>query len=202
MSAVYTDTQKGVHFSFQSVVPSGVSYAPSAPPAEPPPDYFDVPLEVKISDEDRRKAEAAIKMQHEVVIERVHREHPEFDAIARQIPQQLEEHHLSGIKFDVVAVIDMSGSMQPLIQSGALQAAIDQVRVLTQFYDEDGILDVIGFGIDCTPMKKVSFRDPITFINKMYFEEMASKTKEGQDRREGTNYAPPLIELRKQLFGY
>lgn len=93
----------------------------------------------------------------------------------------------------VGVALDISGSMEHIIRTGALQAAFDQLMGVSVKFDDNGELDVFKFDTHCEYVgtSKPEKGDYDQYIRKNRIEP-----------RGGTAYAPIVHETMKFFFGH
>lgn len=78
-----------------------------------------------------------------------------FD-LTKKAKIELEKKSLSDVKSQVVLVLDISKSMNPLFKNGVIQELVQRILGLALNFDDDGNIDVVLFGTNAyqvTPAK-------------------------------------------------
>ncbi len=71
---------------------------------------------------------------------------PGLVSLAKNATVSLSKHQLQTVKAKVAFVLDASGSMKGQFSKGNVQAVLDRIAVLAVQFDDDGSMDVWGFG--------------------------------------------------------
>jgi len=104
--------------------------------------------------------------------------------LSKKAKVQIDKKGLSGVKSQVVLVLDVSGSMRPLFNNGSVQKTVERLLALGMNFDDDGEIDVILFGnkhYQMTPVK-------IDNIHGYVKNEVLANHR----INEGTEYAKPI----------
>lgn len=71
---------------------------------------------------------------------------PRLVSLAKNATVSLSKYQLQTVKAKVAFVLDASGSMKGQFSKGNVQAVLDRIAVLAAQFDDDGSMDVWGFG--------------------------------------------------------
>ncbi|MBA0037527.1 VWA domain-containing protein [Pantoea sp. BIGb0393] len=71
---------------------------------------------------------------------------PRLVSLAKKATVSLSKYQLQTVKARVAFVLDASGSMKGQFSKGNVQAVLDRIAVLAAQFDDDGSMDVWGFG--------------------------------------------------------
>ncbi len=102
-------------------------------------------------------------------------------------------NRLSGVKAQVVLVLDISKSMNPLYRSGLIQKVIERILALALNFDDDGSIDMFLFGTRAYSLPPITINDFDNYVQKVILSEYKIN--------EATNYAPPLKLIRDKYHG-
>ncbi|QUG74902.1 tellurium resistance protein TerF [Erwinia sp. E602] len=118
---------------------------------------------------------------------------PRLVSLAKNATVSLTKHRLQQVKARVAFVLDASGSMTGQFKKGNVQAVLDRIAVLAVQFDDDGAMDLWGFG-----QKHAKYAD-VTLDNLDGYIAAI----QGQGRKSaweilpglgGTNNEPPVME--------
>lgn len=93
-------------------------------------------------------------------------------------------NRLTGVKAQVVLVLDISKSMNRLYRSGAVQTVIERILGLALNFDDDGSIDMMLFGTNAYALPPVTLDDFDGYVERVILAN--------HKVIEATNYAPPL----------
>jgi len=93
-------------------------------------------------------------------------------------------NRLTGIKAQVILVLDISKSMNKLYRSGAVQNVIERILGLALNFDDDGNIDMMLFGTNAYTLPPVTINDFDGYVERVILAN--------HKVIEATNYAPPL----------
>ncbi len=105
----------------------------------------------------------------------------------------LEKQQLSGVKSQVVLVLDISKSMNPLFKNGVIQELVERILGLALNFDDDGQIDIILFGTNAYQLPSASIDNIENYVNN----EIVSKYK----IIEATKYATALNIIKDKYQG-
>lgn len=100
----------------------------------------------------------------------------------------IAEHGLGSQKAQVVLVLDISMSADPLYQDGTMQEVADKAVSLGLAFDDDGKIPVVAFGVRAHTCENVTAKNADGYVRKFVTSKYSL---EG-----GTNYAQALKKVR------
>lgn len=118
---------------------------------------------------------------------------PRLVSLAKNATVSLTKHRLQQVKARVAFVLDASGSMNGQFKKGNVQAVLDRIAVLAVQFDDDGAMDLWGFGQKHAKYPDVTLDNLDGYIAAI----------QGQGRKSfleilpglgGTNNEPPVME--------
>ncbi|MBW7983102.1 vWA domain-containing protein [Enterobacillus tribolii] len=118
---------------------------------------------------------------------------PHLVNLAKSITVSLTKHKLEQTRAKVAFVLDASGSMARQFKSGNVQAVLERIAALAVQFDDDGAMDVWGFG------EKFKKYDDVTLDNLGgYVERIQKSGKKSMwellPGLGGVNNEPPVME--------
>ena len=106
---------------------------------------------------------------------------------------ELEKKSISNIKSQVVLVLDISKSMNPLFKNGVIQELIQRILGLALNFDDDGSIDVLLFGTNAYQVAPATLENLDGYVDK----EITSNYK----IIEATKYATALRLIKEKYKG-
>lgn len=118
---------------------------------------------------------------------------PHLISLAKPVSISLAKHKLEHVKAKVAFVLDASGSMTGQFKRGNVQAVLERITVLATQFDDDGQMEVWGFGERHKKYPDVSLSNIKGYINSIQntgkrglFELLPTLG--------GTNNEPPVMQ--------
>lgn len=87
--------------------------------------------------------------------------------LSKKAHVEMAKKGLSGVKAQVVLVLDISKSMNSLFKQGDIQQVIERILGLALNFDDDGSIDVILFGTKAYALPSVSMDDLDNYVNRV-----------------------------------
>lgn len=118
---------------------------------------------------------------------------PRLISLAKNATISLIKYKLDAIKARVAFVLDASGSMNREFKKGHVQAVLDRIAVLAVQFDDDGAMDIWGFGTKHKKYDDVTLDNLDNYISRV---QSTGKKSMGEILPElgGTNNEPPVME--------
>lgn len=118
---------------------------------------------------------------------------PRLISLAKNATISLVKYKLDAIKARVAFVLDASGSMNREFKKGHVQAVLDRIAVLAVQFDDDGAMDIWGFGTKHKKYDDVTLDNLENYISRI---QSTGKKSMGEILPElgGTNNEPPVME--------
>ncbi|MBI6547338.1 VWA domain-containing protein [Xenorhabdus sp. VLS] len=124
---------------------------------------------------------------------------PQLVNLAKPIKVSLEKHRLSDVTAKVAFVLDASGSMMRQFKQGNVQKVLERIAALAVQFDDDGSMDMWGFGERHRKYEDVTLQN----LNG-YIENLQKTDKKGMFEilpgLGGTNNEPPVMKEIIQYF--
>ena len=92
---------------------------------------------------------------------------PELADLVRKVGLSLEKKAISKVRARVALVLDISGSMDKLYRSGAIDRLVRRILALGLRLDDDGQIDVFLFGTEAHSYGAVDLENHRTFVSDM-----------------------------------
>lgn len=118
---------------------------------------------------------------------------PRLVSLAKKASVSLTKNKLDTLKATVAFVLDASGSMSGQFNKGNVQAVLDRIAVLAAQFDDDGEMDVWGFGEKHKKYPNVTLDNLDNYIQTIRSSGKRS-TWENLPGLGGTNNEPPVME--------
>ncbi|MCQ4094995.1 VWA domain-containing protein [Erwinia persicina] len=118
---------------------------------------------------------------------------PRLVSLAKMANVSLVKHQLMAVKAKVAFVLDASGSMKGQFSKGNVQAVLDRIAVLAVQFDDDGSMDVWGFGQQHAKYPDVTLDNLDGYITRIQGQGKTS-AREILPGLGGTNNEPPVME--------
>ncbi|WP_017346807.1 vWA domain-containing protein [Pantoea sp. A4] len=118
---------------------------------------------------------------------------PRLVSLAKKASVSLDKHRLQSVKARVAFVLDASGSMTGQFKRGNVQAVLDRIAVLAVQFDDDGSMDVWGFGERHAKYPDVTLNNLDGYIDSIQKQGKRSSW-ELLPGLGGTNNEPPVME--------
>jgi hypothetical protein len=114
-------------------------------------------------------------------------------SLAKNASVSLSKYQLQTVKAKVAFVLDASGSMKGQFSKGNVQAVLDRIAVLAAQFDDDGSMDVWGFGQQHAKYPDVTLDNLDGYIATI---QRGGKTSAWEilPGLGGTNNEPPVME--------
>lgn len=114
-------------------------------------------------------------------------------SLAKNATISLVKYKLDSIKARVAFVLDASGSMTREFKKGHVQAVLDRIAVLAVQFDDDGDMDIWGFGAKHKKYDDVTLDNLDNYISRI---QSTGKKSMGEilPGLGGTNNEPPVME--------
>ena len=135
--------------SFGISVDDEPAAAAAAPPAAEPPSIPPPPPAAPVSLEKKVEAKA-----------------PHLVSLAKSASISLEKKRLTGVKAQVVLVLDRSGSMNHQYRKGDVQRVVDKIIPLAVHFDDDGALDCWAFANACLNLPPVTLDNVNGYVDQ------------------------------------
>lgn len=118
---------------------------------------------------------------------------PRLVSLAKKASVSLTKNKLDTLEAAVAFVLDASGSMSGQFSKGNVQSVLDRIAVLAAQFDDDGEMDVWGFGEKHKKYPNVSMDNLDTYIQTIrgFGKRSAWENLPGLG---GTNNEPPVME--------
>jgi stress response protein SCP2 len=118
---------------------------------------------------------------------------PRLVSLAKNASVSLSKYQLQMVKAKVAFVLDASGSMKGQFSKGNVQAVLDRIAVLAAQFDDDGSMDVWGFGQQHAKYPDVTLDNLDGYIATI---QRGGKTSAWEilPGLGGTNNEPPVME--------
>ncbi|MFZ4210327.1 vWA domain-containing protein [Pantoea endophytica] len=118
---------------------------------------------------------------------------PRLVSLAKNASVSLSKYQLQTVKAKVAFVLDASGSMKGQFSKGNVQAVLDRIAVLAAQFDDDGSMDVWGFGQQHAKYPDVTLDNLDGYIATI---QRGGKTSAWEilPGLGGTNNEPPVME--------
>jgi uncharacterized protein with von Willebrand factor type A (vWA) domain len=84
---------------------------------------------------------------------------------------EIQKKGLENFKAQVVLVLDISKSMNPLFKSGVIQQVVERILGLALNFDDDGNIDVMLFGTNAYQLPSVSLSDLDNYVQRVILSE-------------------------------
>ncbi len=111
----------------------------------------------------------------------------EIIALSQKASFAIGINRLTGIKAQVMLVLDISKSMNKLYRSGVVQTVIERILGLALNFDDDGNIDMMLFGTNAYALPPVTINDFEGYVERVILAN--------HKVIEATNYAPPLNRI-------
>lgn len=118
---------------------------------------------------------------------------PRLVSLAKKASVSLAKNKLDALEAAVVFVLDASGSMSGQFSKGNVQSVLDRIAVLAAQFDDDGEMDVWGFGEKHKKYSNVTLDNLDNYIQTIRSSGKRS-TWENLPGLGGTNNEPPVME--------
>ncbi|WP_336777279.1 vWA domain-containing protein [Pantoea sp. USHLN256] len=124
---------------------------------------------------------------------------PRLVSLAKNATVSLSKYQLQTVKARVAFVLDASGSMKGQFSKGNVQAVLDRIAVLAAQFDDDGSMDVWGFGQQHAKYPDVTLDNLDGYIAMIQRggKQSAWEILPGLG---GTNNEPPVMEELNDTF--
>lgn len=124
---------------------------------------------------------------------------PALVSLVKPVQISLQKHKLESVKAKVAFVLDASGSMTQQFKGGNVQAVLERIAVLSVQFDDDGSMDLWGFGKYHKKYPDVSLANLKGYIDKL--QKTGSKGMfEILPSLGGINNEPPVMEEVIETF--
>lgn len=124
---------------------------------------------------------------------------PRLVSLAKNATVSLVKHHLQSVKARVAFVLDASGSMKGQFSKGNVQAVLESIAVLAVQFDDDGAMDVWGFGQKHKKYPDVTLDNLDGYIASIQ-KGGAKSGWENLPGLGGTNNEPPVMQEITEFF--
>ncbi|WP_311231206.1 VWA domain-containing protein, partial [Escherichia coli] len=114
-------------------------------------------------------------------------------SLAKKASVSLTKNKLDTLEAAVAFVLDASGSMSGQFSKGNVQSVLDRIAVLAAQFDDDGEMDVWGFGEKHKKYPNVTLDNLDTYIQSIRGAGKRSSW-ENLPGLGGTNNEPPVME--------
>jgi stress response protein SCP2 len=118
---------------------------------------------------------------------------PRLVSLAKKASVSLTKNKLDTLEAAVAFVLDASGSMSGQFSKGNVQSVLDRIAVLAAQFDDDGEMDVWGFGEKHKKYPNVTLDNLDTYIQTIRGSGKRSAW-ENLPGLGGTNNEPPVME--------
>ena len=118
---------------------------------------------------------------------------PRLVSLAKKASVSLTKNKLDTLEAAVAFVLDASGSMSGQFSKGNVQSVLDRIAVLAAQFDDDGEMDVWGFGEKHKKYPNVTLDNLDTYIQSIRGAGKRSSW-ENLPGLGGTNNEPPVME--------
>lgn len=118
---------------------------------------------------------------------------PRLVSLAKKASVSLTKNKLNTLEAAVAFVLDASGSMSGQFSKGNVQSVLDRIAVLAAQFDDDGEMDVWGFGEKHKKYPNVSLENLDTYVQTIR-EAGKRSAWENLPGLGGTNNEPPVME--------
>jgi len=113
--------------------------------------------------------------------------------LGKKVAFAITMRKVGGLRAQVVLVLDISKSMNPLYRSGLIQNVIERILALALNFDDDGSVDILLFGTNAYALPSITIDDFDDYVQR----SILSKYK----INEATNYAPVLSLIQDKYHG-
>lgn len=118
---------------------------------------------------------------------------PHLVSLAKNVSVSLAKHKLEHVKARVAFVLDASGSMTSEFRKGHVQSVLDRIAVLAVQFDDDGDMDMWGFGAKHKKYPDVTLDNLDGYVANIQAQGKKSMW-EILPGLGGTNNEPPVME--------
>lgn len=115
--------------------------------------------------------------------------------LSKKVQVVLDKRKVASIKAQVGFSIDLSGSMEPLFTSGAMQQIISRVMGIAVTFDDDGSLDMWGFSNGTIPLPIATEESFSSYVSDNIISSHA------RNIWGSTSFAPTLEDILFRYFG-
>lgn len=126
---------------------------------------------------------------------------PRLVSLAKKASVSLTKNKLDTLEASVAFVLDASGSMSGQFSKGNVQSVLDRIAVLAAQFDDDGEMDVWGFGEKHKKYPNVTLDNLDNYIQAIRGSGKRSAW-ENLPGLGGTNNEPPVMEEIIDYFKY
>ncbi|ANZ89336.1 MULTISPECIES: vWA domain-containing protein [Enterobacteriaceae] len=126
---------------------------------------------------------------------------PRLVSLAKKASVSLTKNKLDTLEAAVAFVLDASGSMSGQFSKGNVQSVLDRIAVLAAQFDDDGEMDVWGFGEKHKKYPNVTLDNLDNYIQAIRGSGKRSAW-ENLPGLGGTNNEPPVMEEIVDYFKY
>lgn len=120
---------------------------------------------------------------------------PHLISLVKAATVSLAKANLSAHSAKVALALDVSGSMEGLVEAGTVQRVCDRALALGLNFDDDGEIDVFLFGRSVRAVGTLSASNINGFVKRIW----GSKDHEAADWQ-GTNYGPVISAVTRSYF--
>ncbi|MCW5199941.1 VWA domain-containing protein, partial [Desulfobulbus sp. F1] len=87
--------------------------------------------------------------------------------LSKKAKVEIEKQALTAINAQVILVLDISKSMNPIFKNGVVQEIIERMLGLALNFDDDGYIDVILFGTNAYQLPRVSLDELENYVERV-----------------------------------
>ena len=104
--------------------------------------------------------------------------------LSKKAAFMVNKHGLEGLRAQVVLMLDISKSMNPLYKDGTVQRVIERMLALALNFDDDGRIDLMLFGTGAYQLPAITLDDIEGYVERVILPDYRII--------EATHYEPPL----------
>ncbi len=116
-----------------------------------------------------------------------------LEQLLRRADDAVHRHHLSGVKAEVVLVLDVSKSMYSMYKSNMVSELTTRLMALSLEWDDDGVIPAYAFGDRCRHLSDLRVNEFSGWVEREVI-------RTGADFQNGCNYAPVINEVCSYFF--